>query len=55
MLHPSPFATTNDIQLVQPFVQRVTEWAIEIAVEKIRRIPAVHAATLPKLPHGIHR
>src|SRR5690348_13054497 len=54
MLHPSPLATVDDIQVVQPFVQGVTERAIEIAVEKKRCIPASHAATLPKLPHGIH-
>jgi hypothetical protein len=33
MLHTSPLATADDVQLVQTFVQRVTEWAIEIAVQ----------------------
>jgi flagellar basal body rod protein FlgC len=42
MLHPSPFASVDDIQLVQPFVQRVAEWAIKIAVEKKQPLRRIH-------------
>jgi hypothetical protein len=34
---------------VQPFVQRVAEWTIKIAVEKKHRVAVIHNATLPKM------
>ena len=35
MLHTTPFTAIEQTHLVQPFVHRITERAIEVAVEKV--------------------
>ena len=34
MLNTPPFTTADQVQLVQPFMHRITEWTIEIAVKQ---------------------
>ena len=48
MLHTPPFATSDQIHLVQPFVHRITERTIEIAIQNSPYLD--HAVDSPMNP-----
>ncbi|HKU52218.1 MAG TPA: hypothetical protein VJQ25_07120, partial [Nitrospira sp.] len=55
MLHSTPLTPVDKAQVVQPFVQRVTEWTVEIAVENkfIVGRSNRHGITLPTWLDGV--
>lgn len=48
MLHPSPLAAVDQIQIVQPFVQCIAKGTVEIAIQKKHRCPASITVSSPK-------
>ncbi len=56
MLDPAPFASVDQIQIMQPFMQRITKRTIEIAEEKdsVEDRSRIHAPTVPKLDQTVH-
>ena len=36
MLHAPPLTERDQVHLVQPFVHRITEWTVEVAIKDVR-------------------
>ena len=52
MLHATPFAAIDELQIMEPLVQGIAEWTIEIAIEGVGKRHAL-AQIIHEYRHGV--